>query len=51
MDFLRKFNDFQLEGRYPDYQQKLYRSYQKKNSEAILKNVNQIRLWLLKGLQ
>lgn len=25
LDFLNLFNDFQLEGRYPDYQQKIYK--------------------------
>jgi HEPN domain-containing protein len=51
MDFFRKLNDFQLEGRYPDYKQELYRAYKAHNTGLILKKVNQLRLCLLKELQ
>jgi len=51
MDFFRKLNDFQLEGRYPDYKQELYRAYKKHNTDLILKKVNYLRLCLLRELQ
>lgn len=51
MDFFRKLNDFQLEGRYPDYNQELYRAYKFHNTDSILKQVNKLRLCLLKELQ
>ena len=51
MNFLRKMNDFQLEGRYPDYKQNIYRIYKFDNTDSILKKVNQLRLCLLKELQ
>lgn len=51
MDFLRRMNDFQLEGRYPDYQHKLYSVYKSKNTLAIINTVSLIRKWLLKKLQ
>ena len=51
MNFLRKMNDFQLQGRYPDYKQNIYRIYKFDNTDSILKKVNQLRLCLLKELQ
>lgn len=50
MEFFRKLNDFQLEGRYPDYKQELYKVYKKHNSDLILKKINELRLCLLKKL-
>ena len=51
MDFLRRMNDFQLEGRYPDYQNTLYHFYKSAETKKILKRVNLIREYLLKKLQ
>jgi len=51
MDFLRKMNDLQLEGRYPDYIESKIKEYKEKNTKPILDKANTIRLCLLKGLQ
>ena len=51
MEFLRRMNNFQLEGRYPDYTRNLSISYREKNTTGILKQVNILRLCLLKKLQ
>ena len=45
---LEKMNAFQLEGRYPDYQNTLYKMCDKKFTDRTLKEANQLRLWLLK---
>jgi HEPN domain-containing protein len=50
LDFLRKMNTFQLEGRYPDYKQEIFRTYRQQNTALIIKKVNQLRQWLLKEL-
>ena len=50
LDFLRKMNDFQIEGRYPDYKDKLYLSYKSAQTKVILNRSNTIRKCLLKGL-
>ncbi len=47
---LDKMNTFQLEGRYPDYKNKLYKICTKKFTKDILKEVKEIRSWLLKTL-
>lgn len=46
-DFLLIFNDFQLEGRYPDYQMKIYKFCDKATTENYLKQANDFRQWLL----
>jgi len=51
MDFLRMMNNFQLEGRYPDYKDVIYRFYKSAETKKILKQVNYIRECLLKKLQ
>ena len=51
MDFLRKMNDFQIEGRYPDYKENLYRVYKADLSKKILTQADTIRKCLLKELQ
>jgi HEPN domain-containing protein len=48
--FLDKMNAFQLEGRYPDYQKKLYKMCNKEYTEKILEEVKQLRTWLLNNL-
>jgi HEPN domain-containing protein len=49
-DFLRRVNDFQLEGRYPDYLEKMYRGYKAKNTKEIIDKINLLRKCLLKEL-
>ena len=51
MDFLRIMNDFQLEGRYPEHTQKLFREYKHKKTYSIFTAVNVIRKCLLKELR
>jgi HEPN domain-containing protein len=50
-EFLLILNDFQLEGRYPDYQQKIYQMCTKERTDELLKTINEIKLWLLNNLQ
>lgn len=50
LDFMIVMNNFQLEGRYPDYMQRLYKTYKNKNTGEILKQVNQFRKWLQEQL-
>jgi len=49
--FLERMNDFQLEGRYPDYQFRIYQACNKEFTEQVLDKVNSIRLCLLERLQ
>lgn len=49
--FLVVMNDFQLEGRYPDYKQKVYHLLTKEKTDEIISKVKEIREWLLKKLQ
>jgi HEPN domain-containing protein len=49
-DFLRQMNTFQLEGRYPDYQQALNKTYKAAATKKIVEKSNQIRKCLLKKL-
>ena len=49
--FFERMNDFQLEGRYPDYQFKIYQICTKEFTEQVLNNVNAIRKCLLESLQ
>lgn len=46
LDFINIMNTFQLEGRYPDYTQRLYKTYKSKNTGEILKHVKQFIQWL-----
>ena len=50
MNYLRKFNDFQLEGRYPDYTQNIYKICTKEFTESQLKKVKEIRQCLIEML-
>ena len=49
-DFFRAMNQFQLEGRYPDYKNTLYRSYKAAKTKKIHDKVNIVRKCLLKNL-
>jgi HEPN domain-containing protein len=44
-------NDFQLEGRYPDYKQKIFQLLTKEKTDEILSKVKEMRGWLQKKLQ
>jgi HEPN domain-containing protein len=49
-DFLAIMNQFQLEGRYPDYKFDLYKKYKAVQTKKILGEVDTIRKCLLKNL-
>jgi HEPN domain-containing protein len=49
-DFLRAMNQFQLEGRYPDYKDSLYRIYKEAKTKNILEKVSVFKEWLLKNI-
>lgn len=51
VDFLLVFNDFQLEGRYPDYNRKIYQSCDDLTTKDYLEKAKEFRLWLLGKLQ
>lgn len=51
MIFLERMNDFQLEGRYPDYQFKIYQLCTKNFAEPVLEKVQAIRTLLIGKLQ
>lgn len=48
--FLSEMNQFQLEGRYPDYMQSIFKTYKAKQTKQILDRVNTLRICLLKEL-
>jgi HEPN domain-containing protein len=48
--FFRAMNQFQLEGRYPDYANTIYKTYKADNTKIVLDNVNTKRIWLLGNL-
>ncbi len=50
MDFMIIMNTFQLEGRYPDYKQKLYKTYKAAKTAEILKQVKLSGKWLQEQL-
>ncbi len=50
LDLMLIMNNFQLEGRYPDYKHKLYGTYKRKNTEEILKQAKTFSKWLQKQL-
>ncbi len=49
--FFLQMNDFHLEGRYPDFRDILYKTYDKIKTEEILDNVLISKQWLLNKLQ
>lgn len=51
LTFLERMNDFQMEGRYPDYQFKIYQSCNQEFTEQVIEKVNTIRKCLLENLQ
>lgn len=50
MDFMIIMNTFQLEGRYPDYKNILYKTYKAKKTKEILQQINQYSKWLQEQL-
>ncbi len=48
--FLEQMNLFQIEGRYPDYQNNLHKAYNSVQTKLIISKADKIRKWLLKGL-
>lgn len=46
LDFFLLFNDFQLEGRYPDYQQKIYQRCNESVTDEWLKKAKYFKTWL-----
>lgn len=46
--FLRAFNTYNLEGRYPDYMSNIYRNTKKDKSAELIQKVGEIRECLLK---
>ncbi|MCD6555817.1 MAG: HEPN domain-containing protein [Bacteroidales bacterium] len=49
-EFLLILNDFQLEGRYPDYRMKIFKICDKQRTDEMLKDVKKVRIWLLEQL-
>ncbi len=49
-DFFAKMDQFQLEGRYPDYKFELHKKFDGVETKKILDQVNEIRKCLLKNL-
>jgi HEPN domain-containing protein len=50
-EFLLNLNRFQLEGRYPDYLQKMHHICNERFTKSMLETTNNFRLWLLEKLQ
>ena len=50
MNFLVKFNDFQLEGRYPDYKNDIYKLCTKEFTKDKLEKIKEIRQCLIEML-
>ena len=50
-DFLLILNEFNIEGRYPDYNQKIFKICTKKYTDDILLKTKEIKEWLLSRLQ
>jgi len=50
-EFALFLNDFQLQGRYPDYEQKIFEICTKQKTDEILDKVKNLRICLLNKLQ
>lgn len=48
--FLDKMNDFQMEGRYPDYAFLIYQICTEAHTKALINDVNTLRIWLISQL-
>lgn len=49
--FLERLNDFQMEGRYPDYSLNIYKICNKQFTLEIINTAKEIRKWLIEKLQ
>jgi HEPN domain-containing protein len=49
-DFFARMNQFQLEGRYPDYKFALHKKFDAVETKNILDKVNELRICLLRNL-
>ena len=50
-EFLTLLNEFNIDARYPDYKQKIYKICTKEYSDDMLKKVDEMRKWLLNKMQ
>jgi hypothetical protein len=50
LEFLAVMNQFQLEGRYPDYIQGVYKNYKGPQTKKVIERVTKLRKCLLRGL-
>lgn len=50
-ELMLNINRFQLEGRYPDYVNKMYSICNDDFTTSLLEKINTLRLWLLRNLQ
>lgn len=50
-EFMLNLNRFQLEGRYPEYISQMRKICNESFTSAMIKNVNELRLWLTEKLQ
>ena len=51
LDFLLKLNNFQIDGRYPDYQNLIYKIATKTFTNDIIEQTDKIRICLIKEVQ
>lgn len=51
LDFLLLFNDFNLEGRYPDYLGRIFKMINQDSTKLFLSQANENKQWLLSKLQ
>jgi hypothetical protein len=51
IDFLLLLNEFNIEGRYPDYKQNIFQICTNEYTDSILLKVKEIKEWLLNKLQ
>jgi HEPN domain-containing protein len=49
--FLDRLNDFQIEGRYPDYSFDIFKTCNKQFAEEIISQATKIKKWLIEKLQ
>ncbi len=50
IDFFDTMNSYQMEGRYPDHQFAVLKTLKKAQVEKLLKEINRIKIWLIKHL-
>ena len=50
-EFMLRLNRFQLEGRYPDYLNKMHKICNEPFTTTMINKTNELRLWLLEKVQ